>query len=67
MGRKTRGAVTDMSRIFANQHDFNDDLSSWDTSQVTTMSGMFYSAFHSNQPSSTWEVNHVIDIEEMLE
>ena len=33
--------VTDMSELFMNQKDFNDDISAWDTSSVTTMKKMF--------------------------
>ena len=33
--------VTDMSELFKDQYDFNDDIGAWDTSSVTTMEGMF--------------------------
>ena len=37
-------AVTDMSSLFKDQKDFNDDISGWDTGAVTTMSRMFEGA-----------------------
>ena len=35
-------AVTDMSYLFRDTSQFNQDLSSWNVSQVTNMEGMFY-------------------------
>ena len=34
--------VSDMSELFRNMQNFNEDLSNWDTSGVTDMSYMFY-------------------------
>lgn len=33
--------ITDMSGLFFNEHSFNGDVSSWDTSRVTDMCLMF--------------------------
>ena len=33
--------VTDMSKMFYNANEFNDDIGNWDTSKVTDMSLMF--------------------------
>ena len=36
--------VTNMSRLFANKRNFNEDISTWDVSNVTTMEYMFHKA-----------------------
>ena len=36
--------VTDMSTLFEEEEEFNDDIGNWDVSNVTDMSGMFYCA-----------------------
>ena len=33
--------VTDMSELFLNKYNFNDDISNWDASSVTNMNTMF--------------------------
>jgi surface protein len=46
-------------------NDFNQDISSWDVSNVTTMSQMFqFSAF--NQDISTWDVSNVTTMYRMF-
>ncbi|MBO4777964.1 MAG: BspA family leucine-rich repeat surface protein [Bacteroidales bacterium] len=47
--------VTDMSRLFENQTEFNGDISLWDTSNVTDMNCMFKGASSFNQDLSDWE------------
>ena len=42
--------VTDFSKIFFNQTEFNEDISEWDTSQAKNMHGMFEMATRFNQP-----------------
>jgi hypothetical protein len=42
--------VTDMSELFSNKTNFNDDIGCWDTSSCTTMEFMFYEAAAFNQP-----------------
>jgi surface protein len=42
--------VTDMSRMFKYQSDFNEDISRWNAANVTTMEGMFSGASSFNQP-----------------
>ena len=36
------GRVTDMSELFGDREDFDEDLGAWDTSSVTTMEKMFF-------------------------
>jgi len=58
--------VTKMNQFFYQNYEFNQDVSSWDVSNVTSMSGMFEkSAF--NQDISNWDVNNVTDMSRMFE
>ena len=52
--RVVTSKVTDMSRLFRNWRDFNQDIGSWDVSQVTNMSGtfMFCDVFNQNNVRS---------------
>ncbi|MCY4162546.1 MAG: BspA family leucine-rich repeat surface protein [Flavobacteriaceae bacterium] len=55
--------VTDMSGMFFyDDTSFNQDLSQWDTSQVTTMRGMFWDATNFNQDISQWDTSQVISM-----
>ena len=58
--------VTDMSELFMNQKDFNDDISAWDTSSVRTMKKMFLGASSFNQPLNDWRVYNVTDMSFMF-
>lgn len=65
------GAVKNMSGLFAttakqNSSNFNEDISNWDTSQVTDMSYMFQGATNFNQDISTWNVSKVTDVSYMF-
>ena len=51
--------VTDFSKLFMNQEDFNDDISAWNTSNATDMSFMFKKARSFNQPLNDWRVDNV--------
>ncbi|MGK0387188.1 MAG: surface protein [Patiriisocius sp.] len=60
--------VTDMSEMFYLGYDnngdilisdFNQDISSWDVSNITDMGYMFYNASSFNQDLSFWKVNGV--------
>ena len=45
---------------------FNQDLSSWDVSNVTNMSDMFDYAYSFNQDLSAWDVSNVTNMSEMF-
>jgi surface protein len=45
---------------------FNQDISSWDVSNVTKMGGMFKLNESFNQPIGNWDVSNVTDMEEMF-
>ena len=62
--------VTDMSNAFKVQNNvtsgFNEDISAWDTSNVTTMRSMFQSQTSFNQDIGSWDVSSVTDIYAMF-
>jgi surface protein len=45
---------------------FNQDISSWDVSNVTNMSDMFYNAASFNQDIGSWNVSGVTDMSYMF-
>jgi surface protein len=55
-------SVTDMSGLFDEKGDFNDDISRWDVSNVTNMRHMFLNAVTFNQPLSRWNVSNVTNM-----
>ena len=58
--------VTDMSDLFKNNSTFNQNISTWDVSNVTNMSNMFESAAF-NQPIGNWDVSNVTNMYYMFE
>lgn len=64
--------ITDMSELFRIETDdddinfFDEDISSWDTSNVTNMSKMFYDADFFNQDISFWDVSKVTNMSSMF-
>ncbi|MHC1692460.1 MAG: BspA family leucine-rich repeat surface protein [Sphaerochaetaceae bacterium] len=58
--------ITDMSELFKNKMNFNQDISDWDVSHVTNMSHMFDNASSFNQDISDWEVINVTDMSGMF-
>ncbi len=59
--------ITDMSNLFINQEEFNEDISEWNVSNVTNMNGMFAMCEKFNQDISKWNVSKVTDMSEMFE
>ena len=59
--------VTDMSKIFGNTSNFNEDIGGWDTSNVTDMTGMFYYAMEFNQDIGGWNTSNVTDMSRIFE
>ncbi len=54
--------ITDMTRVFADATNFNNDLSGWDVSNVTMMFGTFERATNFNQDIGNWDVSNVTDM-----
>ena len=58
--------VTNMSGVFSNYNNFNENISFWNVSNVTSMSAMFYGAKKFNQNISTWDVSNVTNMGQMF-
>jgi len=58
--------ITDMSSLFENEQNFNQDISSWDVSGVTNMFRMFEDAKLFNQPLNDWDVSGVANMNQMF-
>ena len=63
--------VTDMTQMIAfdpsdNAFAFNQNIGSWDVSNVTNMEQMFYFATTFNQDISSWDVSNVTDMNNMF-
>jgi surface protein len=62
--------ITDMSGLFSgtlsDQNTFNQDISSWDVSNVIDMSRMFLFATSFDQPLNDWDVSGETDISRMF-
>jgi gliding motility-associated-like protein len=66
-GQMVTTLVTDMSDKFKNDtSSFNQNISSWDTSNVTNMSGMFDNARDFNQNIGSWDTSSVTDMSDMF-
>ena len=59
--------ITDMSNLFENKTDFNDNINNWNVSSVTDMCFMFANASLFNQPLNSWDVSSVTDMKDMFE
>ena len=58
--------VTDMKEIFKGKSSFNDNISSWDCSNVISMEGMFEGASTFNKDISKWDTNKVTNMDKMF-
>jgi surface protein len=58
--------VTDMSELFKNQRNFNEDIGGWNVSNVTNMKSMFDHALSFNQPIGQWNVSNVTNMDNMF-
>jgi len=54
--------VTNMSYMFYDAQQFNQQLNNWNVSNVTNMSYMFYGAYQFNQPLNSWNVKNALEI-----
>ena len=55
--------VTSMVNLFADNTDFNSDISFWDTSNVTLMTSMFHGASSFNQNIGAWDTSSVTNMQ----
>jgi surface protein len=58
--------VTDMLQLFGEASAFNQNIGSWDVSNVNTMQQMFSSATAFNQPIGSWNVSNVTNMQNMF-
>ena len=58
--------VKDMSNLFKNMSDFNEDISAWNVSNVTDMSYMFAGCEIFNSDLSAWNVSNVTTMDSMF-
>lgn len=66
IGKWDVSRVTDMSKLFKNQKNFNESLNEWNVSNVINMSSMFYGAIFFNQPLNNWDVSNVKNMSYMF-
>ena len=55
-----------MGKMFRNATSFNQDLSQWDTANVTAMNSMFRGALVFDQEIRGWDVSNVTDFSDMF-
>ena len=58
--------VTNMNSLFENATTFNQDINTWDVSNVTTMFQMFFDAESFNKPVNSWDVGNVTNFGQMF-
>ena len=59
--------VVSFRQLFEDKIDFNQDISSWDTSSVTYMYGMFKNAKNFNSDLSDWDTSNVTSMRMMFD
>jgi surface protein len=59
-------SVTNLYQIFFEASSFNQDISSWDVSNILDMRGMFFGAESFNQNLGSWDVSNVLDMDLMF-
>lgn len=64
--RSYMGAIVDAAHMFYQHEDFNQDLTWWNTSNVTTMWSMFAQCTSFNGDISNWDVSNVTSMENMF-
>jgi hypothetical protein len=58
--------ITNMSKLFASYHHFNDDISQWNVSNVRTFKEMFLDCYLFNKDISFWNVEKCEDFSYMF-
>lgn len=58
--------VNSASYMFTGADMFNQDISSWDVSNLVNMSGMFYGAMAFNAPIGTWDISSATNVTNMF-
>jgi hypothetical protein len=58
--------VSDMSNLFKDRKNFNEDINSWNVANVTPMERVFEGASSFNQPLEQWNVASVTPMERMF-
>lgn len=59
--------VTNMSKLFMDLRNFNEDIGAWDVSKVTNMESMFKGAYSFNQNINSWNTSKVKKAQFMFE
>ena len=59
--------IKDMSYLFDNKKDFNDNINNWNVSSVINMHSMFWNAHSFNKPLYSWDVSSVTDMHSMFD
>ena len=67
LNRVCTSLITDMSKLLYHNFAFNQDISSWDVSNVNDMNSMFSNAHSFNKDISKWDVSNVTQMNRMFE